>query len=59
MPEAVRKPCPRCGKPMLVLVDRAGKTTHPQCAECEEIDPLEVAEVIAWTESEGLKPPTE
>ncbi len=41
-----------------VLVDRAGKPTHLQCAECDEIDPLRMPEVIAWTESEGLKPPT-
>ena len=53
MSELVRKPCPQCGKSLVVIVDPSGKGRE-RCKDCEPIeaiDPLKSPQAVAWTES--------
>ena len=58
MPEAGRKPCPKCGRPMLVLAGPEGRPLpEPKCLSCDKIDPLKSEQMQAWSNSEALRPP--
>ncbi len=44
---------------MLVVLDPGGKPERTyKCIDCDPIDPLKSPDVVAWIESETLKPPT-
>jgi hypothetical protein len=36
----IRKPCPNCGKPMVLLSGPKGEPCRLQCIYCDKIDPL-------------------
>jgi hypothetical protein len=60
MPDVVRKPCPKCGRPMLVLLASDGKSRLSLKGQaCDQIDPLTSPEARGWIESKSLKPPEE
>jgi ssDNA-binding Zn-finger/Zn-ribbon topoisomerase 1 len=53
--DALRKPCPKCGTPMVQLLAPGGG----KCLTCDEIDPMTSRDQKSWTESAGLRPPAE
>jgi len=48
-----RKPCPKCGKPMVLVLHPCGKQSG------DEIDPLTSPDVRSWIESAALRTPAE
>ena len=59
MTEALRKPCPSCGKPTLLLLGPDGRPPPVmKCLDCDHIDPLKSPDVEAWIRSKSLEPPT-
>ncbi len=55
----VREPCPKCGKPMLLMLGPGGRPRATKCKECDPVDPLKSPDILAWVESPALKPPSE
>ena len=57
MSDTLRNRCPKCGKPMVVLLAKDRKVAALKCLDCEEIDPLADPQIERWIESSSLKPP--
>jgi DNA-directed RNA polymerase subunit M/transcription elongation factor TFIIS len=57
MPDTQRKPCPKCGKPMIVLSANDKKVAVLKCLRCDNIDPLKEPQLEGWTRSNALRQP--
>ncbi len=60
MPTSTRTPCPKCKKPMILVLPPSGNGGGPamQCIECDGPDPLQSPDVYGWMKG-ALRPPTE
>ena len=55
--DALRNPCPKCGKPMVRMLHPGGKQSRVRkCLACDEIDPMTSPDVRSWIESAALRP---
>src|SRR6516225_7159079 len=48
MSDAPPQPCPRCGKPMAILLSNDKKVAALKCLNCDNVDPLKDPQVGGW-----------